>query len=239
MNESYHILAKYYNKLMNDYPYEKMISYIIDNVKGNNGLDLACGTGRITAELAYSGFSMTGIDISKDMLNQALSYTRNKGVRVNYINKDINKLELVSEYDFIIATCDAFNYIAPNYIKNVMSYINLHLKENGILIMDISSEYKLKNIIGNQVFYEDYDNLSIIWDNELKSNRIEMNLIFFELNNGFYKRYDEHHTQYVYSETDIVDYLNQSNFKLLSLIDGENFNNLTNKSKRVLIKAGK
>lgn len=236
---SYKILAKFYDRLMSGYNYEKMSEYIINNVKGRRGLDIGCGSGRITINLALSGLNMIGIDKSNDMLNVASSNARAKGAKIIFAEGDADALVLSKSYDFIVATCDVINYINPininNFIKTVYNYLN----PNGIFILDISSEYKLINIIGNNVFYEDYDDLTYIWDNHINDNSIDMDMVFFTLEKNNYIRNDEHHTQYIYKTDVLINLLKETGFNISEILDGENFKSITETSNRILIKAEK
>ena len=75
MNNSYTEFATLYDRLIKgDIDYKKIASFIKDELKiktDNIILDLACGTGSLTAELKNLGFDMIGIDLSVDMLNIA------------------------------------------------------------------------------------------------------------------------------------------------------------------------
>jgi ubiquinone/menaquinone biosynthesis C-methylase UbiE len=55
-------------------------------------LDLACGTGRMTFELAHRGYDMIGIDLSIDMLMQARDRQRDENIL--WLNQDMRSFEL-------------------------------------------------------------------------------------------------------------------------------------------------
>ena len=71
---SYERFAYVYDELMKDAPYDKWLSFIeqqsLRNItfREKNYLDLACGTGEITVELAKHGFDVSGVDLSDEML---------------------------------------------------------------------------------------------------------------------------------------------------------------------------
>ena len=107
-NKPYSQFSYIYDKLMSDYHYEDIILYILNNVSNlKKGLDIGCGTGKISYELAKCGMEMIAVDASADML-------QNRKIHKNiiYINEDINKFKLLHKVDFIIAMCDVVNYIA-------------------------------------------------------------------------------------------------------------------------------
>ena len=72
----YGSLAGYYDKLTGDVPYSKFIEFYEAEFARDGGefrllLDLCCGTGTLTCELARRGYEMIAADASVDMLMQA------------------------------------------------------------------------------------------------------------------------------------------------------------------------
>lgn len=77
-------------------------------------LDVGCGTGRHSIELARRGYKVTGVDISEGMLKEAARRAEQAGVCVEWIQQDATKLELDSCYDACICLCEgAFGLLNP------------------------------------------------------------------------------------------------------------------------------
>lgn len=226
MSESYSVLAKYYDELMGDFNYESYVSYISKFAKGK-GLDLCCGSGKITRMLSELGNDMTGMDISIDMLNEAVS----KGGNITYVQGDISKLK-ASGYDFITCVCDGLNYIHPNKLEKTVLGIKNALTKGGYFIFDISSEYKLKYILGNESFFEEYEDFAYIWQNRFSRGKLNMDLTFFSKIEGeTFKRESEYHIQYAHSLENIMNALSGLKVKV---VDGETFKSIKSYSKRLL-----
>lgn len=65
----YEKLAEYYDKFMSDVPYEEWVDYAESFLpKGGSGRDVGCGTGKFTVALKKRGFSVSGSDVSGEML---------------------------------------------------------------------------------------------------------------------------------------------------------------------------
>ena len=80
---SYDVLAGCYDQLTYDVDYAAWADYIQlhfarRGLPGTTVLDLACGTGSLTRELALRGYEMIGVDQSPDMLAEAAE--KNRGV---------------------------------------------------------------------------------------------------------------------------------------------------------------
>ena len=69
-------LASVYDAIMADIEYGDWAEFILDyardvSLKPTTALDLACGTGALTAELQARGLTVTGLDASAEMLDVA------------------------------------------------------------------------------------------------------------------------------------------------------------------------
>ncbi|MDR3318689.1 MAG: class I SAM-dependent methyltransferase, partial [Clostridiales bacterium] len=147
-------LAGVYDRFMYDADYDKWFAGVLGLIKSvcptaREGLDAACGSGTFTLKLADAGYRMTGSDISEEMLSEALQ--KGKG-RAGFIRQDLNDIRLNRPVDFITILCDGVNYVTEG-----LSFRSAYdaLNPGGVLIFDISSEYKLSEIIGNNTFSDD------------------------------------------------------------------------------------
>ena len=69
-------------------------------------LDIGCGTGRHSTELARRGYSVVGVDLSESMLAKAQSKARTSGVAVEFIQADARHLQFVEEFNLAIMLCE-------------------------------------------------------------------------------------------------------------------------------------
>ena len=69
-------------------------------------LDVGCGTGRHSIELARRGVNMTGIDLSAGMLNQAKRNAQQAGVEVTWIQCDAKAFSSGEKFDAAICLCE-------------------------------------------------------------------------------------------------------------------------------------
>ena len=73
---------------------------------GASILDVGCGTGRHSVELAKRGYTITGIDLSSAMLAKAAEAARAAGVRVDWVRSDATRFTLPGKYDAAICLCE-------------------------------------------------------------------------------------------------------------------------------------
>ncbi len=225
-----------------------------ENLKVQNILELACGTGNMTIPLTKKNYDIAAIDISDEMLSVAREKAEKEGVELVLLQQDLAEfdfeidnldcilcacdgfnyegVELVllqqdlAEFDFeidnldcILCACDGFNYITyDDDLQHVFNKSYELLKHEGILIFDISSYYKLANVLGNNMYGENREDVAYMWQNyfDEEENLVEMELSFFiKDENGKFDRFKEVHQQRAYTEDEIIEMLNEAGFEYI------------------------
>lgn len=225
-NTAYKNLSRYYQKIILDKDYEVFTDYILslvkDTVKIKRGIDVGCGTGIFTRKLKTAGYNVIGVDISSEMIAVADEESAKNGVKIQYQIQDVKNLKTFEKVGFITAVNDVFNYLPKNSLSKAFLSIQKCLEKGGIFIFDISTEYKLEKVLGENLFGDDGEDLSYLWLSEYdkESKTLDINLSFFEKCGDLYKRYDESQTQYAHTITDIETALQTNGFTLLKVLDG-------------------
>lgn len=234
---AYETLAFIYDKLMDDIDYEQWAAYLHEQLQkhdcpGNRLLDLGCGTGNITIPLAHKGYDITAIDLSAEMLAQAKAKTdtlRNAGksLSIDWQAQDMTALELYDDddnfllYDGVIATFDAFNYILePEALQFLLQDLADHMNDDGILIFDIQTPYKLRKYLGNNIYTLHREDVEYMWENQFDTEEqiCQMDITFFlRQENGLYQKVTESHTERVYEPDLLQLWLNLSGFDVLGI----------------------
>lgn len=85
------------------------VDFLLDELSvqpGGSILDVGCGTGRHSIELAKRGYSVTGIDLSSEMLTRAAAAADAAGVTVDWVHSDATRFSLPNKYDAAICLCE-------------------------------------------------------------------------------------------------------------------------------------
>ncbi len=189
-------------------------------------LDLACGTGSMTLELAKRGYDMIGIDGSSDMLNIALDrkYYLELKNDVLFLLQDMREFELYGTVGAITCCLDSINYLTDDGdIEKVFALAHNYLDPDGLFLFDVNTPYKFENVYGNNTYvYEDEDcgeGNFCVWQNFYDKNQglCDFSLTVFEQNDDkkTYSRRDETQTERCYSREKIENTLEKSGFELI------------------------
>lgn len=224
MNEAYSILGRYFEYLNDNCDYIKWSQYIhillnkYTKVPLTSGLDIGCGNGYFTRYFTNLGMEMTAVDSSLSMLEVAKEKAKDCVVekRTTYIHADIIKYVAEKEHSFVLAINDCINYIPPKKLTVAFENIANSLQKGGIFLFDISTAYKFKNILDDEVFCDEKEEVAYIWKNVLKKEYLQIYLTFFiKEKNGLYRRETECHKQYIHTKVDLQYKLQQAGFKVI------------------------
>ncbi|AAK80327.1 SAM-dependent methyltransferase [Clostridium acetobutylicum] len=222
----YNKFAHIYDKLIRaDVDYKKWSDFIIEKCVENNlvfddYLDLACGTGNLTENLCPKFKNTWAVDLSQEMLSEAENKFRSQGLKPRLACQDISNLNINRKFDLITCCLDSTNYIIDSDdLKKYFKAVSNHLKEGGVFIFDINSYYKLSQVLGNNDFNYDDDEVFYYWENQFEDDLVSMYISFFVRDGEFYKRFDEEHEERAYKEEDIEKYLKHGQLNILDKVD--------------------
>ena len=201
LRKAYTGFAEVYDLFMDNIPYEEWGTYVKGLLKEygvDEGLvlELGCGTGTMTEILASAGYDMIGIDQSEEMLEEALEKKQESGHEILYLCQDMREFELYGTVRAIICICDSMNYILEEeeVLGILTSAAHNYLDYGGLFIFDLNTEYKYREILGEQTIAENREEGSFIWENsfdkETGINTYELAL-FIPREDGLYEKTEE------------------------------------------------
>ena len=231
----YDAIAHVYEKLNSEIDYSKWADFIeacFDKHLGERPslvLDLACGTGTMTRELARRGYDMIGIDGSADMLSEAY-LKKEEGERTLYLNQDMREFELYGTVGAVTCCLDSINYLlCEEDVKKTFSLVHNYLDPNGLFLFDVNTPYKFENIYSDNAYIleDEIDGTAVFcgWQNSFnkESGICDFYLSLFEENEGAYLRFDEHQQEKCYTTDTLTHILEQCNFEVLGIVGGYDF----------------
>ena len=217
----YHSFSQFYDNLTFNVDYKKRADYIqsVLSLYGHPWgltLDLACGTGTLTLELKSRGVDIFGIDGSYDMLSIAMEKAAEQGLDVLFLCQEMERLDLYGTIDTCICTLDSLNHITDQKkLQRAFDRVALFMNSGGYFVFDMNTVYKHREILGNNTFVYDTDQVFCVWQNSLKANNIvNIELDLFEREDGVYYRQSEHFKERAYEIDEVKRMLAQAGFTL-------------------------
>jgi SAM-dependent methyltransferase len=214
----------------------------IEKILGLNNdakiLDLCCGHGRFTNELALRGYDLTGQDINGYFLNLAEKNAGEMNLNINWIKSDMRDIPFSNEFDAVLNMFTSFGYLgSDDEDEKVISAVHDALKPGGKFILD----YINKDFIIRRFLAEDRREISngyVIITRKydfLRCSHFETFDIY--LNDKFVKRFENHFRFYAASE--LVSMLERNGFKILDAYGDFDYKPLSLDSKGCIILAQK
>ncbi|MCI6858571.1 MAG: class I SAM-dependent methyltransferase [Eubacterium sp.] len=240
---TYENFARVYDELMDNVPYREWGNFILarlkeEGIEGGLALELGCGTGKMMEILGEAGFDMIGVDNSIDMLEIAREKTSPSFL---YLLQDMREFELYGTVKAIVSVCDSINYITDREeLLKVFSLVNNYLDPGGIFIFDFNTDYKYREMIGEEVIAEDREDVSFIWFNEYDEeshlNDIDLT-VFVKEENDLYRKFSEEHIQRGYELPEIIKLLRKSGLKFLKAYEEYEDRPAGEESERIVVVA--
>ena len=115
---------------------------------GDRILDVGCGTGRHSIPLAVAGMQVTGLDLSKGMLDQAGKYAQQLNTNVELVQANATDFSFPDPFDYAICLCEGSIGLlgddenAGERDLAVLSNISRSLKPGGKLLMTVLNGLK-------------------------------------------------------------------------------------------------
>lgn len=143
--DAYHALAASYDRLTNDVDYAAVVAFYgeilaAEGLRPRTAVDLACGTGSVSALLAARGLSVTGVDMSQEMLTMAWDKTCGMENRPFFVCQKLQDLHLPRGVDLAVCALDSLDYITdPADCAKAIRQVYRALNPGGIFIFDVNT----------------------------------------------------------------------------------------------------
>jgi len=181
-------LAKYYDLTHYFRNYKKDAEFLNSAIKkylpgARSILDIACGTGSHAIFMAKKGYDVTGIDLSREMLDIAKQKAKNKNLHLQFICEDMRNLKFNSEFD--VAYCFGLSFmemITYDDINRSLESIRQVIKPNGLFIFDADNGWEMLSPDPVRKYYGKDTKTKVIW---LGSGRLDKLRRVLHLENTF------------------------------------------------------
>ncbi len=220
--------AYYYDLLTENVDYESRCDYIYnllaDNAVGKGILlDLACGTGSLSMLLAEKGYEVIGVDASEEMLSVAQEKKYESEADAIFLCQKMEELDLFGTINAAVCTLDSINHVTDEKtVREIIRRVSLFMEDKGIFVFDVNTPYKHREVLGNNTFVYDMDEVYCVWQNETDENMLTtVSLDIFEKDEetDAYYKYSEQFQEKGYELSFFEKLLTENRFELIGIYE--------------------
>ncbi len=219
----YREFSEFYDRLMTDVDYDAYADYLLRLFEKHGGkrpqtiLDIACGSGTLTAALAVRGADTIGVDASAEMLARA----RNKLPDALWLCQDMRQMDLYGTVDGAVCTLDSLNHLCKTAdVAEVFRRTRLFVEPHGLFVFDVNTPYKHREVLADRAFVLEEDGVICTWQTQYtaRTGVVTMALDFFaECEDGRYERYSDVVRERAYSERTLRRLLADTGWETLAV----------------------
>jgi SAM-dependent methyltransferase len=149
--DPYTALAAVYDEVVVDRCHERWARFLHE-LWGHDGdgvrtvLDVCCGTGLMTAELAALGYEVVGVDASQAMLDRA---RRLLGPGAVLVRDTLPALTVGGTFDAAVSTLDGFNHLDPDAFRATLAALGARIRPGGWLVFDVHTDAMMRLMAAN------------------------------------------------------------------------------------------
>ena len=151
--ETYKRLAPFYDELTREHDYDGWTRHLEARalefgVSGRRLFDAACGTGKSFMPFLERGYSVTGCDISAEMVALA----RAKAPAADLFVRDIRDLDPLGSFDLITCLDDSLNYLIDDAdLEAALASLAGNLAHDGVLVFDLNTLSTYRTTFGRDM----------------------------------------------------------------------------------------
>ena len=216
---AYGALASSYDRLTNDVDYADVVRFTHEilkreQVSPRSVADLACGTGSATRILAGMGYDTVAVDLSEDMLTEAMAKCSDLERMPLFIHQGLQELKLARGVDLAVCYLDSLDYILdPKDCADAIRRVYRALNPGGTFVFDVNTPEKLRAMDG-QVFLDEDDDVYCVWRGEFdeETQICSYGMDLFQREGEVWLRSFEEHQEYAYTRAQLTGFLRSAGF---------------------------
>lgn len=255
--------AGFYDELTDNISYPRRAAYFDSVIRkfapdASILLDLACGTGSLSLELAKLGYDVVGTDASEQMLSEAMqkkaqalygeNFERDEPSdpqieKVLFLCQPMQELDMYGTIDAAVCALDSINHVTDAAaVQKIFDRVSLFLNPGAVFVFDVNSVYKHREVLGNNVFVFDRRTCTAFGRTVTakKIFRFRWTWIFaYDEESDSYTRSCESFCERAYTDEEIRGFLQKSGLNLLAVYAEDSFEPVREDTQRIIYVAQK
>jgi SAM-dependent methyltransferase len=144
---------------------------LLDLSEGARVLDLPCGPGRHTVELARRGFDVTGVDITEAYIEEARELAEDEGLDAEFVVADMRDFRREAEFDVVLNLFSSFGYFEdPADDRVALDRMRDSLKPDGRVVFEMVAKETLLETFSRRAWHEFDDGAILLEDRRVSDD---------------------------------------------------------------------
>jgi SAM-dependent methyltransferase len=173
--------------------------------------------------MSKKGFEVIGVDASADMLSVAMNNAYEAERNILFLCQPMQQLDLYGTINAAICTLDSINHLTDEAdVQATFDKVSLFTEPGGIFIFDVNTVFKHREILADNAFVYDMDDVYCVWQNSFDSvtDTVQIDLdIFEQVDDGVYERMQESFCERAYPLPLLKEMLKKSSFETVAVYD--------------------
>lgn len=229
----YHVLAKVYDRVMDDIDYEEWADFIDTLMQTHHPeprhlLELACGTGTAAYYLdELECYEILATDASEEMIETARQKYGQGYPYLNFRVMDFNNIDLDQKFDVVYCLFDSINYLHhQRQLLGLFEDITRVLEPGGLFIFDFTTPRNSRQAVKtlNMDSGETDDGTKFLreskYDEERSMHINRFTIKEWDKSKNEYNIWEEVHEQRIYTLAEMLEVVEQSQLQLLAKYSG-------------------
>ena len=201
-------------------------------------LDMCCGIGRHSLELARRGYRVTGVDRTRSYLDTARQAAEAEGLEIEFLLSDIREFSQSESFDVTINMFTSFGYFEdPAEDKKAARNLCESLKPGGQLLIQMMGKEVLARIFQERDWHEMEDGTLVLEERKVTRDWSWMENRWIMIKGN--ERTEQHFNHRPYSATELTTLLLDCGFSTAKAYGGINGSPYDHQAKRLVVVARK
>jgi len=188
----------------------------LTKIKKGTALDLCCGPGRCSVALAKRRFTVTGVDRTKFLLDEARARARAARVKIEFVHKDMRDFARPDYFDLVLSMYTSFGYFEDkDEDMAVLHNIHASMRKGGAFVIDTLGKERLAKIFLASSVNEISDGSLLVERRQAVDDWTRMRNEWILIRKGRAKSYEFTHR--LYSGQELRELLERAGFKRVKL----------------------
>ncbi len=182
-------------------------------------LDLCCGPGRHSVELALRGYRVTGVDRTRAFLRRAAARAAKKKVNVELVLADMRRFRRARAFDAAINMFTAFGYFRKQSDDvRVLENVYASLKPGGVFLLELMGKERIAKIFNPRTWHREPDGTIILEERWVEDDFGWIENRWMMLRKGRLRTFRVAHR--LYSGVELRNLLQQAGFATVRVFGG-------------------